>query len=308
MTMAFVLMTKLKTFLILLLGVALGGVAMANNDLLAGDTSDLSTLDNSANALFMMAVKYEHAEGIPQDKEEAVELYCQAARLGHAEAQYALGWMYANGRSVPRDDSVAAQLFAMAAEQGHTHAKKMMGYTSVSSESVLPVCLRIDIDDHHLPVDHWLDYSNNPIFQLVNQLAPQYDVDPNLVLAVIFVESAFNAQAVSSKNAQGLMQLIPETAERFQVKNSFDVEDNIRGGMSYLRWLLAFFKGDVTLAVAAYNAGEGAVERHQGIPPYPETIDYVQKIQARYKKSTHPYQPDIVHRHAVIALSELDND
>lgn len=306
--MAFAMMTKLKTFLILIFGVALCGVAVANDSPLAADTSDLPTVDDSANVLFMMAVRYEHAEGVPQDKEEAVELYCQAARLGHAEAQYALGWMYANGRSVPRDDSVAAQLFAMAAEQGHAHAKKMMRYTSVSTESVLPVCLRLDIDNHHLPIDHWFDYSNDPIFQLVKQLAPQYDVDPNLVLAVISVESAFNAQAVSSKNAQGLMQLIPETAERFQVKNSFDAEDNIRGGMSYLRWLLAFFKGDVTLAVAAYNAGEGAVERHQGIPPYPETIDYVQKIQARYKKSTHPYQADIVHRHAVIALSELDND
>ncbi len=83
------------------------------------------------------------------------------------------------------------------------------------------------------------------------------------------------------------MQLIPETAERFQVKNAFDAEDNIRGGMAYLRWLLAFFKGDVTLVAAAYNAGEGAVERHQGIPPYAETIDYVQKIQARSSPTRH---------------------
>lgn len=302
--MAFVLMIKLKFYLLLLCGLALSGTATANNDSLAVVTSGLPTVSDSANALFMLAVKHEHAEGVPQDKQEAVELYCQAAKLGHAEAQYALGWMYANGRSVPRDDSVAAQLFAMAAEQGHAHAKKMMRYTSVSTETVLPLCLRLDIDHQYLAVDNSLGRSSEFIFQLVSQLAPQYEIDPALVLAVISVESAFNVQAVSPKNAQGLMQLIPETAERFQVKDAFNAEENIRGGMSYLRWLLAFFKGDVTLVAAAYNAGEGAVERHQGIPPYPETIDYVKKIQALYKKSNHPYQPNIVHRHAVIALSE----
>lgn len=300
-------MIKLKFFL-LLCSLFLSGTAAANNDALAPDTSGLPTVSDGANALFMLAVKHEHAEGVPQDKQEAVELYCQAAKLGHAEAQYALGWMYANGRSVPRDDGVAAQLFTMAAEQGHVQAKNMMRYTSVSTETVLPVCLQPYPGDYQLEHDDWLKFTDSDIFSLVNELAPQYEIDPALVLAVISVESAFNVQAVSSKNAQGLMQLIPETAARFQVKNSFNAEDNIRGGMSYLRWLLAFFKGDVTLVVAAYNAGEGAVERHQGIPPYPETIDYVQKIQARYKKSRHPYQPDIVHRHAVIVLSELDND
>ena len=165
----------------------------------------------------------------------------------------------------------------------------------------MPACIQPAIDDYQ--IDIWTEYSNGPIFQLVNELAPQYEIDPAFVLAIISVESAFKVDALSPKNAQGLMQLIPETAERFQVKNAFDAEDNIRGGMAYLRWLLAFFKGDVTLVAAAYNAGEGAVERHQGIPPYAETIDYVQKIQARYKKLTHPYQADIVHRHALIALS-----
>lgn len=209
--------------------------------------------------------------------------------------------MYANGRSVPKDDSIATQLFAMAAEQGHAHAQNMMQYTQASSESKLPACIKPVIDDYN--IDNWTDYSNGMIFKLVNELAPEYELDPAFVLAIISVESAFNVDALSPKNAQGLMQLIPETAERFQVKNAFDAEDNIRGGMAYLRWLLAFLRGDVTLVAAAYNAGEGAVERHQGIPPYAETIDYVQKIQARYKKITHPYQADIVHRHALIALS-----
>lgn len=282
--------------------VALCGAVVAANDRPGMGMAE--SLTNSAEALYTLAVKYEHAEGVPQDKEEALELYCQAARLGHADALYALGWMYANGRSVHRDDDIAGQLFAMAVEQGHEHAEKMIRYTNASTKSALPVCLQPNVEDNKAEMERWLVYSNNPIFKLVNQLAPQYDVDPALVMAVISVESAFNIQAVSSKNAQGLMQLIPETAERFQVKDAFNAEDNIRGGMAYLRWLLAFFKGDVTLVVAAYNAGEGAVERHQGIPPYPETRDYVQKIQARYKRSTHPYQSHVVHRHAVIALSK----
>ncbi|MDH5552213.1 MAG: transglycosylase SLT domain-containing protein [Nitrosomonas sp.] len=294
----------MKFYLLFLCGLALCGAATANNDLLAIDTLGSPAELDSANTLFMLAVKLEHAEGVPQDKKEAVELYCQAANLGHAEAQYALGWMYANGRGVPRDDGIAAKLFTMAAEQGHDHAQNMMRYIHHSSETTLPTCLQPHPNDYHIELDYWLKITNDDIFSLVNELAPQYNVDPALVFAVIAVESAFNVQAVSSMNAQGLMQLIPETAERFHVKDVFNAEQNIRGGMSYLRWLLAFFKGDVTLVAAAYNAGEGAVERHQGIPPYPETIDYVKKIQALYKKPIHPYQSDIVHRHAVIALSE----
>ncbi len=301
-------LAKLLKLLVLMFGAVLTTGIMADNNKFVADISELNMESDGANALYMLAVQYEHAEGIPQDKKEAVELYCQAAKLGHAEAQYALGWMYANGRGVPRDDGIAAKLFAMAAEQGHGHAQNMMRYIHVSSEPELPICLQINTNDYNLEPDYWLKLTDDNIYSLVNELAPQYDVDPALVFAIISVESAFNVQAVSPKNAQGLMQLIPATAERFQVKDAFDAEENIRGGMSYLRWLLAFFKGDVTLVAAAYNAGEGAVERHQGIPPYPETEDYVQKIQALYNKLNHPYQPDIVHRHAMIALSEIDND
>jgi soluble lytic murein transglycosylase-like protein len=103
------------------------------------------------------------------------------------------------------------------------------------------------------------------------------------------VESGFNQRALSPKNAQGLMQLIPETAQRFRVKNAFDPEQNIRGGLAYLQWLLALFQGDVRLVVAAYNAGERAVERYRGIPPYRETQSYVQKVTSLYRKTTHPF-------------------
>lgn len=109
-------------------------------------------------------------------------------------------------------------------------------------------------------------YFKGPIFDLVHKLASDYDVDPKLVLAVITVESGFNARAKSPKNAQGLMQLIPDTAKRFRIKNVYDPADNIKGGMAYLQWLLAFFKGNVPLVIAAYNAGERAVEKYRGIP------------------------------------------
>jgi soluble lytic murein transglycosylase-like protein len=115
---------------------------------------------------------------------------------------------------------------------------------------------------------------------LVARLAPSYAVDPQLALAVIAVESGFRVNAVSPKNAQGLMQLIPATARRFRVGDPFDPESNVRGGLAYLQWLLARFDGDVRLVAAAYNAGEGAVLRHKGVPPYPETRDYVRKIMA----------------------------
>ena len=127
------------------------------------------------------------------------------------------------------------------------------------------------------------------IRKLVEEMAPTYGLDPKLVLAVISVESAFQVEAVSSANARGLMQLIPATAERFGVRNLFDPAQNLRGGMAYLKWLLKRFKGNVALALAGYNAGEGAVQKYGGIPPYKETQGYVQKIRRLYDKREHPY-------------------
>ncbi|SEI83092.1 transglycosylase SLT domain-containing protein [Nitrosomonas eutropha] len=259
---------------------------------------------NNIEILVLQARQYEHGEGVPQDRKKAVELYCQAARLGSAEGQYALGWMYANGRGVERNDSIAASLFEMAAARGHTYAQKMLQFMPVPANPKiqLPDCLNKNIYARAKATPNKY-YVNQSVSVLVEKLAPQYEIDPGLVLAVISVESGFNVQAVSPRNAQGLMQLIPETAERFQVKDAFDAEDNIKGGMAYLRWLLAFFKGDVALVAAAYNAGEGAVEKYRGIPPYPETVKYVDKILSRYNKTTHPYQPGVVSRASFIFTS-----
>ncbi len=107
-------------------------------------------------------------------------------------------------------------------------------------------------------------------------------VSPALVLAVIAVESSGRADAVSGAGAVGLMQLIPATAERFGVADSLNAGQNIKGGVAYLDWLLQEFDGDPIMALAGYNAGEGAVKRHGGVPPYAETRDYVPKVLAAF--------------------------
>jgi soluble lytic murein transglycosylase-like protein len=119
------------------------------------------------------------------------------------------------------------------------------------------------------------------IAKVVEESAKQHELDPLLVHSVIQAESNYNPLAVSPKGAQGLMQLMPSTARRFGVTNSFSVAENIEGGVRYLRYLLTLF-GDEKLAVAAYNAGEEAVIRHGGVPPYAETRNYVRAVSKNY--------------------------
>ena len=119
---------------------------------------------------------------------------------------------------------------------------------------------------------------------MVADSADQYQINPQLVQAIIKVESGYNTNARSRKGAKGLMQLIPEIARKFGVKNAFNPQQNIAGGVAYLKHLLGVFSGDVFLSVAAYNAGPSAVLRYGGIPNYPETIDYVQKVTTLYKQ------------------------
>lgn len=111
------------------------------------------------------------------------------------------------------------------------------------------------------------------------------NLDPKLVRAVIQTESGYNRKALSNKGAMGLMQLMPATASLLNVHNPFDADENLRGGTAYLRSLLDRFAGSLELAVAAYNAGPGAVQKHGGIPPYQETRDYVRRVLALYHGS-----------------------
>ncbi|MCC7487780.1 MAG: transglycosylase SLT domain-containing protein [Burkholderiales bacterium] len=269
---------------------AAGGEAAELDTYLAA--LEASAAQGDPAALTQLAGRYEHAEGVPKDFERANQLYCRAAKAGHAEAQFKLGWIYANGRGVARDDGIAAALFELAAAQGHEYAGKLLQYVRRDPDTKLPDCLLPDPPPVRVAEDD--PRNRTEIEELVHRLAPQYAVDPKLVLAVITVESAFNPVAVSPRKAQGLMQLIPETAERFGVTKVFSPVENIKGGLAYLRWLLAYFQGDVALVLAAYNAGERAVERYRGIPPFPETRNYVRKITSVYRNATHPFNAAVV--------------
>jgi membrane-bound lytic murein transglycosylase MltF len=121
---------------------------------------------------------------------------------------------------------------------------------------------------------------------LAEAAARRHGLDPALVLAVVQVESGFRPDAVSPKGARGLMQLMPGTAADLGVEDAFDPEQNLDGGTRHLVGLIARYGGDVKRALAAYNAGEGAVERHRGVPPYGETRAYVRNVLRRYRSGT----------------------
>lgn len=283
-------------------------------------TSGPSAGQNIVDAGLMGAVEtaraYEHGEGVDKDLLKAAGLYCSAARDGSAEAQFSLGWMYANGRGVPRDDAIAAGLLSMSAAVGHQQALRTLEFVR-SDKRALPDCWwQPEVGQQVLDAAPSLPElaDNDPFADLppekqkiaiaVGKLAPHFAIDLRLALAVVAVESNFEPAARSPKDARGLMQLIPETATRFNVKDRYNVDDNVRGGLAYLRWLLAYYRGQVALAVAAYNAGERAVDRYRGIPPYAETRDYVRRIMQLYPSERHPFDGRIADPSAWVAGSD----
>jgi soluble lytic murein transglycosylase-like protein len=258
-------------------------------------------LDSRAlETLRAQALAFEHGEGVAKDPVRAAALYCTAARAGDADAQFNLGWMFANGRGVERNDAWAAFFFHAAAEQGIVQAQQMLHRVGPPG-GALPECMREPERPTRVQAAQAPATATAPaeapvpvvapraIAELVQKMAPSYQIEPQLVLAIIKAESNFDAAALSPKSAMGLMQLIPETAERFNVRNPYDPKQNIRGGMAYLRWLLAYFEGDISLVAAAYNAGEGTVERYRGVPPYRETRNYVQRILRAVGTLAHPF-------------------
>jgi soluble lytic murein transglycosylase-like protein len=265
----------------------------------------------AANWLIDQGQRYEYGIGVSQQLDRAIEYYCQAADLDHPRARFHLGWLYASGRLGAVDEVLAAAWFQAAQALGHREAEIRLRQLDALERELpeRPHCLLPHaLVERRLPpksadigtgiaINSNTGASDNAnsatsgisvrelgradIRGLVERLAPNYQLDPKLVLALIQAESNFDPSARSPKDARGLMQLIPATAQRFGVTDIWDPVQNMRGGMAYLRWLLDHFNGDLKLALAGYNAGEGAVRRHGGIPPYPETQAYVKRIIAQ---------------------------
>jgi hypothetical protein len=252
---------------------------------------------NPATTEAATAVPQKGTGAKPRSGRHTLQQDCEAAENGDPKAAFIVARRYLAGLGVRRDQRVGMAWLRAAASRGHADAKRLVNYIPGRMGRIRPWC-RAGAGPLRGPVTPPAE-----IVKLVNDLAPQYGLDPQLVLAVIQVESAFLSNAVSPKEAAGLMQLIPETAERFAVRNVFDVEDNVRGGMKYLRWLLAYFRGDVVLTMAAYNAGEGAVDKYRGVPPYAETQNYLALVRNLYSTGRHPFDATVTNASPMLGAS-----
>ena len=163
------------------------------------------------------------------------------------------------------------------------------------SRVMAPVAVANPAALHEIPLD-MPSSGNQDLDRIIFDAGEREGVDPRFIHAVIWQESKYDMTATSHAGAQGLMQLMPATAKRFGCTDPNDPVSNIAAGTKYLRWLLKRFSGNVELALAGYNAGEGSVDKYNGIPPYNETQNYVKIITKRYGKTYHP----------VVALTEAD--
>jgi hypothetical protein len=177
-------------------------------------------------------------------------------------------------RSNRRKRTLRGLLFGMFAMSLPSHVAKPANVSISTSEGF------VSTSEDFRPLPATIAYND-----AIDEAAQLYNLDPNLIRAIIRAESAFNPFAVSRAGAQGLMQLMPAVAEELNVLDPFDPRQNIFGGARYLRWLLDRNDGNLDLAVASYNAGPGAVARYNGIPPYRETRNYVKKVNLFLKNS-----------------------
>ena len=224
----------------------------------------------------------EHGVGLRANPRLAIELYCAAGTMGSSEGFFRVGRLLAKGPARVRNLPLANAYLALAARLGHREAA-MLHDPSVPNGRVDEICADIDAQAGLVRFDldgyiAGLSPIKRKIAALIRRKAPQYGVDTQMALGIALAESNLDAAAVSPKNAQGVMQLIPETQERFGVQKPFDAEQNIKGGLAYLKWLHRRFDGDPMLIAAAYNAGEGAVEKYGDVPPFPETQQYVRRV------------------------------
>jgi Transglycosylase SLT domain len=283
---------------------------LANQIAYAYTQAEIETFDNEPPIIkdlleraSILVADESNAETGGESEWKAANLYCEASRYGSAEAVYRLGMLYAFGHGVPVNRDYAANLFGIAAVHGHFEAQKMLETIEITT-NITPPCVLEAVAPERAPKYQHADWQGSPaidayiaklpknkrwVVDLVEKIAEWHKIDPKLVLSIITAESNFKVNAKSNADAHGLMQLIPATAERFNVKNAYNASQNIKGGVKYLRWLLSYFRGDVPLAVAAYNAGEGAVDKYYGVPPYKETKAYVKKVMALYQNNRHDF-------------------
>lgn len=265
------------------LGVAFPLVSMASTNAWVAAPM-LAEESPRVQALLEQGWAAESGQGLRRNPGLAAGLYRQAGMMGSGEGYYRVALIYMPRGKAVVPSGTAACFLALASQLGHRHAAELLDRApphlpsdgvNCEDEGGFPGALiYFDLERYvqGLPV------SKRQVVTLIRKLAPHYTVDVHLALAVATVESNFNPWAVSPMNAMGVMQLIPATAQRFGVRNPYDPEQNIRGGLAYLRWLGKYYQGDIVRVIAAYNAGEKAVDSYAGVPPYPETIAYVARV------------------------------
>jgi len=273
-----------------------------------------------ADAQFNLALLYYTGLGIPQDRRYAIFWYTKAAEQGHIQAQYFLGKLYnfGDGIEVRQDFKLAVYWLTKAAEQGHIQAQYLLGhmyeyddeppqdyklaffwYTKAAEQNhhfakedrdkMLEKMSQSQIEEAQKFSKELYEKIDNEIAEqeryssFINAAAKRYNLTPELIQAIIKIESSFNPFAISERGAMGLMQLMPETAKEMNVEYPFEAEENIMGGSRYLRKLHDLFAGDLQLVLAAYNAGPNRIlENNHRIPRIPETEEYVKKVLQEY--------------------------
>jgi len=262
-----------------LTGLILGLLGYTPTD--AQSLSDVPSVGVAATDSFNLAARYENGESVSRDYSRARLLYCEAAAKGDSRASLALAWLFMNGRGVPRDDHAAAFWLRKAAAAHVPQAVTLLSL--VGNVNPLDRGCAADARAAVAPRDRSSERPSLPQGspvprEAIEQAAATAGITPDLLLSMVSVESGYDPTAVSSKGAAGLMQLMPATAEQFHVQNVFNYRENLRGGATYIRHLLDKFQGNLSFALAAYNAGEKTVDIYHGVPPYAETQAYVAAI------------------------------
>ncbi|MFQ2080944.1 lytic transglycosylase domain-containing protein [Aeromonas veronii] len=259
------------------------------SSLLAGIPQTAQGRDFRQAPRAMTALRQGQAAQHSGNLQKAIALYCVAASTGNPEGYFRIGHLLATGPASVRSAKMANSYLAMAMRLGNQQASRYYN-PRVGNAPMGDQCgvgMRggqgsyFALPSTPFNVEAYLARQSpgkQKLATMLRHAAKRHQVDVRLVLAIAIAESNLESRAVSAKNAQGVMQLIPETQQRFGVTQPFDPAQNIKGGVSYLKWLDRRFDGDWVLISAAYNAGEKAVERYGGIPPYDETREYVKRV------------------------------